>query len=123
MKRFLVLITILLIPLWAYSVEIKKPLPIKNGEYIFKHKFAEHPAMDSTHFLVKIKGNHIVVTHVENSEVFPIGLIDEGTLMFHEKAQAWIISTSPKDINANEVGGCSDGPTVVDLINKIYWTC
>ena len=123
MKRFLVLLTILFIPLLAYAAELKIPLPIKSGEYIFQHKFAEHPDMESIHFRVKINGNHIVVSNVENSEVFPIGLIDEGTLMFHEKAQEWIISTSPEDINAEEVGGCSDGPTVVDLVHKIYWSC
>lgn len=119
----LALLTILFIPIYAYSAESTNPLRIKNGEYIFQHKFAEHPHIDSIHFIVKIQGNHIVVSNIENSEVFPKGLIEEGTLMFHKKTQGWIISTSPKDINAKEVGGCSDGPTVVDLINKIYWSC
>lgn len=34
--------------------------------------------------------------------------------------QEWIISASLNDIDTNEVGRCSDGSTVVDLINKIY---
>ncbi|MDP2229612.1 hypothetical protein [Methylotenera sp.] len=37
--------------------------------------------------------------------------------------QEWIISASLNDIDTNEVGRCSNGSTVVDLINKIYWTC
>jgi len=122
MKSFLALLMILFIPL-AYSAEVKKVLPIKNGDYQFQHKFAEHPDMESIHFLVKIRGSHIAVLNVESSDVFPMGLIEEGTLMFHEGEQEWIISTSPNDINAKEVGGCSDGPTVVDLIKKIYWSC
>lgn len=122
MKSFLALLMILIIPL-AYSTEVKKVLPIKNGDYQFQHKFAEHPDMESIHFLVKIRGNHIAVSNVESSDIFPIGLIEEGTLMFHEEEQEWIISTSANDIKAKEVGGCSDGPTVVDLIKKIYWSC
>ena len=27
------------------------------------------------------------------------------------------------DAGADEVGGCSDGPTVIDLVARIYWTC
>jgi len=122
MKSFLALLLMLFVPL-AYSAEVKKVLPIKNGDYQFQHKFAEHPDMESIHFLVRIRGNHIAVSNVENSDVFPKGLIEEGTLMFHEGDQEWIISTSPNDINANEVGGCTDGPTVVDLVKKIYWSC
>jgi hypothetical protein len=122
MKTFLALCIILFVPL-AYSAEIKRDLPIKNGDYQFQHKYAEHPHLKSIHFLVKIRGSHIAVSNAERSDVFPIGLIEEGTLMFHVGGQEWIISTSPNDIKAKEVGGCSDGPNVVDLIKKIYWTC
>lgn len=29
----------------------------------------------------------------------------------------------PSDADAPQVGGCSEGPDVVDLVRKIYWTC
>ncbi len=109
--------------LTAYSAQPKMHLPLKSGTYTFKHKFAEQPDAGSSPLVVKIKGNHIAVYNRENSMGFPKGLIEKGTLVFHQKSQAWIISTSAEDINAEEVGGCSDGPTMVDLLNKIYWSC
>ena len=57
------------------------------------------------------------------SSFMPLGLIDEGALGFHKRSNQWIIVRSKTDLEANEVGGCSDGPTVVDLKNKIYWSC
>lgn len=38
-------------------------------------------------------------------------------------ALQWVIVRSEADRHATEVGGCSDGPEVVDLQQKIYWTC
>ena len=109
--------------LTAYSAEPKQYLPLKSGTYNFKHKFAEQPDASSSPLVVKIKENHIAVYNRGSSAVFPKGLIEKGILMFHQKSKTWIISTSAEDINAEEVGGCSDGPTMVDLMNKIYWSC
>lgn len=109
--------------LMAYSAESKQCLPLKSGSYTFRHQFAEQPNSGSAPVTVKIKGNRISVFNHAKSMGFPKGLIEKGTLIFHQKSQAWIISTSDDDINANEVGGCSDGPTVLDLMNKIYWSC
>ena len=49
-------------------------------------------------------------------------VIDEGTIMRH-KSGKWIITTNPKDIELDEVGGCTDGPAVIDFKNKKYWMC
>ncbi len=116
-------ILLMLFALTAYSAESKQHLPLKSGTYTFKHKFAEQPDAGSSPLVVKIKGKHIAVYNRESSMGFPKGIIETGTLIFHQKAQVWIISTSPDDINADEVGDCSDGPTMVDLLNKIYWSC
>lgn len=98
-------------------------VPLKDGIYQFAHKFAEQPEIKSIHFVVTIKGQHIKVENKEKGDIFPLGLMEEGQLKWHKLTKQWIISTSASDINAKEVGGCSDGPTVVDLVNKIYWTC
>ncbi|MDH5180631.1 MAG: hypothetical protein OEZ39_19360 [Gammaproteobacteria bacterium] len=109
---------------FAFAVEAGKvPLPLKDGVYQFKHKFAEHPQMDSITLEASIKNGRISLVNKDRADVFPLGLIDEGELVWHEKSQEWIISTDPADLNAEDVGGCSDGPTVVDLKEKIYWTC
>jgi hypothetical protein len=57
------------------------------------------------------------------SDVFPRGILEEGTLIWHKKSAQWIIGQVPADADAGEVGGCSDGPAVIDLEKKIYWTC
>ena len=43
--------------------------------------------------------------------------------MWHSASGQWIIGQSPADKAAAEVGGCSDGPPVIDLTARIFWTC
>ena len=106
------------------AAQYKSP-PLKDGEYIFEHKFAEaeQHSIKSIQLIVKIKGNHIVVVNHDRYDVFPEGILEEGELMLHPKSSQWIITNSSSDIEADDVGGCSDGPTVIDLKNRIYWTC
>ncbi len=57
--------------------------------------------------------------------VYPVPegeLIEKGTIMKH-KSGKWIIGRSKKDRYAPEIGGCSDGPTMIDFKKKMYWTC
>ncbi len=96
---------------------------IQSGQYTFQHKFAEQPNMESISVTAKIDGRHIVLINESDSDVFPKGVIAEGTLMWHQASKQWIIGHNNSDRLATEVGGCSDGPEVVDLTNKIYWTC
>lgn len=106
---------------WAGNVM----MPLEDGEYIFQHKYAEAEQyrIRSIELLVEIRGNHIVVINNDRSDVFPMGVLEEGTLMWHSKSGQWIIGTVPSDSDADEVGGCTDGPTVIDLQKRIYWTC
>jgi hypothetical protein len=97
--------------------------PLLNGEYSFTHRFAEHPDIPSIQLTVQINGRRIVLTNNDRTDVFPAGLIEEGTLMWHASSAQWIIGSSAADADASEVGGCSDGPSVVDLQRRIYWTC
>jgi len=98
-------------------------LPLSTGDYVFAHRFAEHPDIPSTEFAVQIRGDQVTVTNSGSADVFPHGLIEGGTLMWHARSAQWIIGTDPTDADAPDVGGCSDGPSVIDLQRRIYWTC
>jgi hypothetical protein len=99
------------------------PLPIRPGQYTFQHRFAEHPSIKSISLTAKISGTHIVLINKTRSDVFPKGVIAEGTLMWHAGSKQWIIGQDASDQLIEDVGGCSDGPEVIDLQKKIYWTC
>lgn len=79
--------------------------------------------MPSIMLLAKITGHHIVLINQSKSDVFPIGVIVDGELMWHAKFKQWIVGQTKADRYAKEVGGCSEGPEVIDLVKKIYWTC
>ena len=79
--------------------------------------------MSSITLIAEIIDDHIELTNADSDSVFPFGLIDEGTLMWHAASQQWIIGDSEEDRKAADVGGCSDGPSVVDLVKLEYWTC
>lgn len=49
--------------------------------------------------------------------------IDTGIIKTHLKTKKTILSKKPEDIHAPEIGGCSDGPRVIDLVNKIIEFC
>jgi len=98
-------------------------IPLGSGEYEFVHRFAEHPSIRSIRVDVRIDGSHIAVYNHESDSVFPLGLLEQGTLLWHAGAGRWIIGNSDEDSLAPEVGGCTDGPTTVDLVERIYWTC
>ena len=99
------------------------PPPIADGDYTFQHRFAEHPTMPSVTMQVRIRDRHIVVTNTAPSTPFPIGVVTEGTLQWNGRVARWIIARHDADKDATEVGGCTDGPEVVDLDKRIYWTC
>lgn len=97
-------------------------LPLQDGQYTFTHQYAEQPNMPSIKLVAVIEKGNITLTNNAESSVFPQGVVEAGALEWHV-SQQWIITSSPTDINEEEVGGCSGGPTVVDLEKLIYWTC
>ena len=99
------------------------PIPIASGEYEFTHRFAEHPAIPSIRLKVQVEGAHVVFVNPEASDPFTAGVIDEGTLMWHAASEQWIVGREPADRSLPDAGGCSGGPEVIDLRNRVYWTC
>jgi hypothetical protein len=97
--------------------------PLPSGQYTFEHRYAEQPSIDSIKLTVTIKGDRIYVANRDSAKVFPLGEIDSGRLMWHAQSKQWIVGHRKSDRFAPEVGGCSDGPSVIDLARRIYWTC
>ena len=120
MKRLLVMCATLF-PLAAWGND--PPIPLPTGRYEFTHRFAEHPDMESITVIAEIIDDYIELTNADSDAVFPFGVLASGKLMWHAKSAQWIIAISDSAAEAEYVGGCSDGPDVVDLENRIYWTC
>jgi len=114
---------LLVVALTACQSSKEPPLP--SGDYVFLHKFAEaeQSSIPSIKVDAQIRGHHIVLINNDRTDVFPAGVLEEGTLMWHAASGQWIIGREPTDVDAPQVGGCSDGPAVVDLERKIFWTC
>jgi len=119
--RLLIILIALTSSFVTAAVEAK--VPLRSGQYTFQHKFAEHPNMQSISLTAIISGYHIVLINKGHSEIFPKGVVAEGTLMWNQKYKQWIIGQDKSDRHANDVGGCSDGPELVDLKRRVYWTC
>ncbi len=117
------ILTLLLCLFVPARAQPEPKMPLSSGQYNFKHRYAEQPNIRSLQLRVKITGKQIVVINVSKSSVFPKGPIAQGTIMWHAKSRKWIIGENEEDKQAEAVGGCSDGPEVIDLINRIYWTC
>ncbi len=99
------------------------PIPLATGRYEFTHRFAEYPDVPSIKLIVEIIGDQIELTNADSDEVFRFGVVEKGTLMWHAASRQWIVGHDEEDRVASEVGGCSDGPNVVDLGELVYWTC
>ena len=105
------------------SAESDPQIPLASGQYVFQHRFVEHPAIPSIPLHVTISDSRIVVVNPTASDPFPAGVLAEGQLMWHATSKQWIIGHEASDRTAQDVGGCSEGPEVIDLAGKIYWTC
>jgi len=98
----------------------------KDGVYTYAIAFAEWggKTMGAT-CTVMIKGDSIKVIH--NGKAGLTGhkgdILDQGIILKHKKTGEWIIGHSLRDKDAPEVGGCTDGPSVIDFKKKIFWSC
>ena len=121
MWRVCLLVVVMVFSACEGTSNAEPPLP--SGDYAFMYRFEEHPGIPSIELSAQIRGRHIVLINNNRTDVFPKGVIEEGTLMWHAGSGQWIIVTDPDDADALNVGACSDGPSVVDLQRRIYWTC
>jgi hypothetical protein len=97
----------------------------KDGTYRYDLAFAEWGGKTlGNKVLVKVQGNFIKILFEEGnlSEAKKGDVIEQGWVIKH-KTGNWIIFNQSYQIKSEEVGGCSDGPTIIDFKNKKYWTC
>jgi hypothetical protein len=98
----------------------------KDGTYTYAIAYAEWngKSLGATCTVI-IKGDSIKVVH--NGKANLTGkkgdILDQGIIMKHNKTGKWIIGHSIKDKDAKEIGGCSDGPSVIDFKRKKFWSC
>ena len=96
---------------------------VSDGTYALVHKFAEHPNMPSIAVEAVVKNGRVSLFNHGVADVFPKGLIKEGELFWHAPSKEWVIIVSEEDKQAEHVGGCTDGPEVIDFNGLVYWTC
>ncbi len=97
----------------------------KDGTYTYKVAFAEWYGKSlAATCTVIIKGDSIKVVHNGNDNLKGKkgDILDAGLIMKH-KSGHWIIGHNPKDYDLNEIGGCSDGPIIIDFIHKKVLIC
>jgi hypothetical protein len=97
-----------------------------DGSYTYKIAFAEWGGKSNgATCTVIIKGDSIKV--IQNGTGNLAGkkgdIIDQGILMTHKRTGKWIIAHNTKDIDAKEVGGCTEGPSEIDFKHKRFWLC
>mgnify|MGYP007079508429 CR=1 FL=1 len=74
---------------------------------------------------IKIKGDSIKVIYEGDGSLTLTEkgtVLDEGFIRKHQSGK-WIIANEESDIYIVEIGGCTDGPAVIDFKNQKYWTC
>jgi hypothetical protein len=96
----------------------------ESGTYEYQVAFVEWSgkSLRST-VTVIISGDSIKVINDGSLSGKKGGIIERGKIMKHKSTGKWIIATKPEDEFADEIGGCSDGPRVIDFKNRKWWTC
>lgn len=97
----------------------------QNGTYTYDLAFAEFGGKSlGANCVVKIDNDSITVFHNGGNISGNRGdILSAGHIRWHKETKQWIIAESDKDSDADEVGGCSDGPLVIDFRHKKVWLC
>jgi len=115
------LFSLLLFCLLWNTTSAQKP---RNGTYTYKVEYAEWGGKSlGASCIIRIKGDSRIVVNNGTTSGKKGEIIDRGIIMKHAKTGLWLIGHSSKDKNAKDVGGCSDGPLVIDFKRKILELC
>ncbi len=96
-----------------------------NGTYQFDAAFAEWDGQSmGLKLTIVINGDSVKVIYEGHGSLSAeIGeVIDEGIIMKHKSGE-WIIGNQISDKELDDVGGCTEGPAIIDFKNKKYWLC
>ncbi len=117
--RLLILIFIL-----PFAIQTKGQVP-KSGTYTYAVAFAEwNGKSNGATCKVVIKGDSIKVFHngTGNMTGKKGEILEQGIILKHKKTGKYIIAHDKADIDAPEANGC-EGPTIIDFVKKLFWTC
>ncbi len=104
--------------------EAEPKLPLSSGTYKFEHRDAEFSAQPGFPVTLTVSGFSytVVVRKPTNRPLFAPS--DEGTFMWNQKLNVWVLGHQESDKNAPHAGGCQDdGPDTIDFPKKMIWTC
>ena len=98
----------------------------EDGTYTYKLSFTESKSKSSKAIcVVRIQGDSITIIHAGKGHLSGKNgdIIDQGIIMKHKKSHKWIIGHSPEDRDAKEIGGCTDGPLIIDFRRRRLHMC
>ena len=96
---------------------------IPEGTLTFELYFSEFGGlMKNLPVQVEISGNKIIVYNNPEKPLTGGDILLKGMLLKH-KSGKWIIAQDLSEQNADEIGGCSDGPTPINFQTKIIEWC
>ena len=97
---------------------------IARGSYKFTVTSAEWNRKKIATCTVKVFGDSVKVLNDGSGLEGKKGdVLWAGILARHIKTRQWIICSSPQDIYAEDIGGCTGGPYVLDFVKKILEIC
>lgn len=100
-------------------------IPVDSGRYTFAIAFAEFQGQTlGASCDVIIEDDRVTVLHNGQSRIQGSAgdVIVKGYIRRHRSGE-WIVSEKSGDENAAEIGGCTDGPYIIDLENRVFWMC
>jgi hypothetical protein len=118
--------TLVLTLSFLFMSQVTQAQKPNSGTYTYSIAWAEWggKTLGATCTVI-IKGDSIKVIHNGNPNVTGKKghIFAEGIIMKHKKTGKWIIGSSNEDRDAKEIGGCSDGPAVIDFKQRKFWSC
>lgn len=110
---------------WHPNDSLERKQAVPDGIYRYDIAFTEWQGSSLGELVtVTIEGDSVSVRYEGDGRLTAKKgqILDSGILRKHRSGK-WIIAHDEKDISAPEIGGCSDGPNVIDIIKKQYWMC
>ena len=107
----------------GYSkIDLTKRPNIPQGTFIYELYFAEFGGrMPNSECKVIIKGNKIIVEQTEKTNLTGGKEIFHGLILKH-KSGKWILADDENDVNADEIGGCTEIP-IIEFDKKLIEWC
>jgi hypothetical protein len=104
------------------EIHLTKKQNLPQGTFVFELYFAEFGGrMANSKCEVTIDGNKITVEQTETTNLSGGKEIFRGLILKH-KSGKWILANHEDDVNADEIGGCTDIP-IIEFDKKLIEWC